>query len=119
MNNYCVDLEIAKELKKGGFPQESEKWWNKTKFGYYIQKQEGYIYPRSNYSALNSDEILKELPVCFGSYELTIKKRFIYYEVCYIDENDGEIMDDLALFDDKKLSNCLAKMYSYLKMRGF
>lgn len=129
MKEYCTDLEIAKELEKNKFPYKSSFEYQVTQFtgdGEYVDivyNGNGIITPTSDCTytvyAQTSDEILKELPPIFGPYQLTIAKCFIYYQVSYKDDNDGEIMNDSALFDDKKLSNALAKLWLYLKKEGY
>ena len=113
MKEYCVDLEIAKELKENGFPQ------SKTSSLYYINDKEGKYY--TNYPDTierklkfyidkiihlpTSDEILKELPtgtrikkIDNGYFVKTYPYDFIFKE---------------------KLSNALAKMWLYLKKEGY
>lgn len=121
MKEFCVDLQLAKELKENGFPQN-------TKYRYDICNNNveltSVFVPLHDhvidvYSAPISDEILKELPTIFENYELIIKKLYLYYQIMYIEEQDGEIMNDYALFEDKRFSNALAKTYIYLKKEGY
>lgn len=135
MKEYCVDLELAKELKENGFPQENSNfYWQinhlfnnnlyfrfKDSLGFnyeqYLQEDSG----QEIYSAPTSDEILKELPNYISKdiiYDLTIKNYpatfIVYYKNCF---EEKELID--FRFTDKKLSNALAKMYIYLKKEGY
>ncbi len=132
MKEFCVDLEIAKELKKEGFPQETyfyhqinihptteeEIYFNLIHTKY---KENRGLSPI--YSAPISDEILKELPNEINGYILEI----IRYE-------DGTIEADYArslwreedveyLIKSKKLfyklPNCLAELWLDLKKEGY
>jgi len=116
MKEFCVDLELAKELKENGFPQDTDKVW--YKYGNpLIDEYTDEIVSRlwaNNYkvrenniqcSAPISDEILKELPP--NSYCGKDKENFI---CAYLDFEEE---------DKKKLSNALAKMWLYLKKAGY
>jgi len=101
MKEYCVDLEIAKELKKNGFPQKSNysyvldydnEWYfgcNKESINLIHKEYLSLVdhfddYNKQHieelYSAPTSDEILKELPLTIeneGKYHfLTIFRDF-------------------------------------------
>lgn len=99
MKNYCVDLEIAKELKDNGFPQNSYFWWNKT---------------RCSITAPTSDEILKELPK-----EIKTKRDCYRIDIGYDIVKKVWYCGICEFFEDKKLSNALAKMWLYLKKEGY
>ena len=91
MKQYCVDLEIAKELKINGFTQNTEFYYSRNNGQEDIKGNPTYdfssihggkgtfdtIYdPRLRYehcSALTTDEILKELP------NVIIKNKKYYY----------------------------------------
>lgn len=121
MKEYCVDLEIAKELKENGFPQASyflHETTNETFNGEnyiklveenYEKKGGAYFY----YSAPTSDEILKELEgfdIIIKSYDMGMD---VEYNVTY---DNG---DDFFTYSNKILSNALAKMWLYLKKEGY
>jgi len=135
MKEYCVDLEIAKELKENGFPQI-------TNFYHRIQKDEiGEFTDFSNthlksdfmtiinvYSAPTTDELIKQLPREIKDlnfeyyYHLKIEQSPIHDEMYFI--SYGITNQDRAWMqyydtDDKKLSNALAKMWLKLKKEGY
>lgn len=121
MHNYAVDLEIAKELNENGFFQETEYYFVNNHFEHKTNAQFANNYDRK-YSAPTSDEILKELPSRIISksnqclYFLTIYKSYNTFHVAYYNEARSE---SLTLFNQKQLSNGLAKMWLYLKKEGY
>lgn len=131
MDNYVVDLEIAKELKKEGFPQEGLWWWQFTyEIKYTPRVKSGKYVPMGfkNCIAPISDEILKELPLHLEKkdnfYWLNISREAYdanskrsYYEISY-DNWENKCLDAICIEDDK-LSNALAKMWLYLKKEGY
>lgn len=129
MKEYCVDLEIAKELEKNGFPQTSEMSWYKTEKGKYeLLLGEFSVYYDEEYATPFADEILKELPNQIKipiSYDpsldylcyLTNYKNKLTYTVGYSNINTLELEGEY--FEDKKLSNALALMWLYLKKEGY
>lgn len=143
MEEYCVDLERAKQLKENGFPQDSEFYWNihkaggsvfplddnlNKKFASYQEKVGINAVCYATYSAPTSDEILKELPREIKDlnfeyfYHLKIEKSPIHDEMYFI--SYGITSQDRAWMeyyntDDKKLSNALAKMWIFLKKEGY
>lgn len=125
MKEYCVDLEIAKELKENGFPQKGFFWWHCYKSSDFCRYQNSLQYRQNeqipedsglaiDYFAPTSDEILKELPdllvLKYITLQLEITKQENKYSVSYEDD---------PLFVDKKLSNSLAKMWLVLKKEGY
>lgn len=125
MKEYCVDLEIAKELQEKGFPQNSN-----YSYGKYL-KRDGYGFDLSTvwesviepfmYSAPISDEILKELPKEYKKYGFAIhlithtyKSELDYYSAGYYDYHEPYFIGS-----DKKLSNALAKIWLSLKKEGY
>ena len=108
MKEYCVDLELAKELKENGFPQKSTfYWWINT------QGKPHFSYgTKYDYSAPTSDEILKELPDGIRIVKQIGKNSGIFTVAC-------PIGNQTKYFDNKKLSNCLALLWLYLKKEGY
>ena len=123
MEEYCVDLELAKELKENGFPQKS--------YFAYCGYEGILAYPEyfrwhkelGRTHAPNSDELLKELPgqICYGDFEHTALNHhalFIekvedygYWHICY--------GDNIIAIRNKKLSNGLAEVWLLLKKEGY
>ncbi len=136
MKEYCVDLEIAKELEKNRFPQESNFYYSRNNGQEDIKGNPIYdfssidggkgrfdriIDPRLRYEyypAPTSDEILKELPHEINEFWLRIEPVKDKYIVGYWEEgHEDERRFDY--FEEKKLSNALAKMWLYLKKEGY
>ena len=132
MKEFTVDLDIAKELKENEFYQRTIFYHykdcvdNKYKLSDTTPTLNDWIsasncdYSSPIYSAPTSDEILKELPYNINGYELTID-RFegqyeVYYERTLMYESDTEYM---KMITDKKPSNALARMWLYLKKKGY
>ena len=136
MKEYCVNLELAKELKENGYPQNSYNRYQVDILGEVeIETLEfsDHDHVKECYSAPTSDEILKELPNFIihnnTNYYLNIFRDTYtgirpeitenYYEVSYI------TLHFLCLdapnnycVEEDKLSNALAKMWLYLKKEG-
>ena len=145
MKQFCVDLEIAKELNENGFPVFTKFWWFTDEFNpnyvfrIYDSSTENEFYDDSgnfvekNYPAPTSDELLKELPnEILRKYnkQNTIRieqlqncnDKGFYYRISYGYEEYSEwhILDkNDCEIKDKKLSNALAKMWLYLKKEGY
>lgn len=145
MKEFCVDLQLAKELKKNIFPQETLFYWGgiwdctaieseDTPIDYecIMSRNEAQIAESDgSYSAPTSDEILKELPKIIipnhTRYDMNIrhyinqhlKKK---YEISFLSiclKMNEEHPDNYISFDDKFLPNALAKMWLYLKKEGY
>ena len=146
MKEYCVDLELAKELQENGFPQETYFYWydvknekfedefvnmpilaNKRYTPVYDGESNRYwkqcnaLAEKYKYSAPTSDEILKELPKYIKKdivYDLTIKNYPVASVILYQAYGVKEL-PYCKLQEDEKLSNALAKMWLYLKKEGY
>ncbi len=119
MKKYCVDLEIAKELKENGFK-------SKTYFRYQIDTL-GEVEIETNefavhdhvadiFNAPASEEIIKELPkeIDNNTFQIHFFKSKKLWSVGYFDYYEPWIY-----LEDKKLSNCLALVWLYLKKEGY
>ena len=125
MKEYCVDLELAVELKKKGFPQETEFYFVCK----HLEDKLMASYANSHnkvYSAPIAEEILKELPdiiidSLWGEFKIAVKKITSEYNVMYYipGDWDSDMILKEKICNDKKLSNALAKMYLYLKKEGY
>lgn len=138
MKDFCVDLEIAKELKENGFPQESEFYWNihkagggafplddnlNKKFASYQEKVGMNAVCYATYSTPCSDEILKELPKEItqedGIFHLNIEYYTSRCEVqyqCFVSPKRDYLMN---FIEEETLPNALAKIWLYLKKEGY
>ena len=123
MKEHCVDLELAKELKENGFPQnsiyyelfqkslkvtENDDWFKEYK----NQKCNKLI----KVHIPSSDEILKELPNITKDGILKIYQMISCFEVRYSPYSSN---CDSKMIKDKKLPNALAKMWLCLKKEGY
>lgn len=142
MKEYCVDLELAKELKENGFPQNTYNEWSyvkalsNNKVGYewvWVFGKEMNRKCLKCISAPISDEILKELPNeisvstinSFNEYYLRIdgwddggESFDVYYENYHELSVPEPILTERGI-NCKKLQNGLAKMWLYLKKGGY
>lgn len=130
MKKYCVDLEIARELKENGFPQKGYYWWHCYKGKDFCIEQNTIQYRENeqipcdsglaiDYVAPTSDELLEHLPA-----ECKIKGYRAYLDIlCYPDFYQVRYYIVGNKFDlnycEPKLSNALAKMCIYLKKEGY
>ncbi len=127
MKKFCVDLEIAKELKEAGFLQDTIYVWyrcysdGKLKWFHGIFDENDKV--NKQISAPCSDEILKELPFEINGYVLeiiryengTIEADYIRYGL--IDEITDYLIQSKELF--YKAPNALARLWLYLKKEGY
>ncbi len=137
MKQYCVDLEIAKELKINGFPQKINRFcwvhgWTESLVGKEEHYSIGYniksdVYEIERFFAPISDELLKELPHEVNGSWLLITPVGKGYEVGYWEgewnkeatENDPLTRKIYEHYLDKKLSNALSNLWLYLKKEGY
>jgi len=126
MKEYCVDLEIAKELEKNGFISECHFEWidrpninNPIIVNYFVAKSYHY---KERFLAPVSDEILKELPNEIKGYSLEIVRYETGpIEVNYVKYNSIDVPEYLINSKEMfyKLSNALAKKWLHLKKEGY
>ncbi len=131
MKEYCVDLEIAKELKENGFAQETYFRYQIDMFGEVeIETIEFSVHDHVTeiYNTPISEEILKELPKEIKDpdfkyfYHLKIEKSSIYDEMYFVSygiTSPDRFWMETYRTDDKKPSNALAKMWLLLKKEGY
>ena len=133
LNEITTDLEISKQLKESGYPQDSLFYKHSAYDGNGLEKtstrdillQHELKEEIWNYwiSAPTAEELLNELPKYINNYEweLTIsvnnQNEFIVYYSKINDNGDEEKMycSGYAITMDKDLKNALAKMWIYLK----
>jgi hypothetical protein len=132
MEKHCVSLEIAKQLKEGGFKKETKFWWIKTCYIDNNGNAERWILDipkdidkkREKILAPLATEILEELPdyryrkdISYDSFlsiekTHTKKKGLVHYEVNYRYIKNHLIATKNI---DDSLPNALARMWLYLK----
>ena len=136
MKEYCVDLEIAKELKINGFVQKAIWYWifdnyNQTNFIQHecLDEEDSLLC-----SSPTTDELLKELP------NFIIENNTVYYlnifrdtYTCVYGEytecfyyvsyatHDGKSLNapNNICIEKDRLPNCLATLWIYLKKEGY
>jgi len=131
MKEYCVDLEIAKELKENGFLQDTYFCWEEDYLDgagqpAIILSKDKNRFPKNEadyYLAPTIDEILKELPfdMCEGvGLNIWRTSDNGEYNVSYIDwdQDDHNYDIDNIRKNDKKLANALAKLWLHFKKEG-
>lgn len=132
IEKHVVSLELAKQLKEAGYPQDGIFWW----CGYYDTEDDEVIWnvkfshgkptaPRYVYPAPLASELGEELPAYIEqpqsniAFRLNTLKRpdhwFVGYtnpEWCYLGKNkDGFVNAETE-------SDARAKMWLYLKSEG-
>lgn len=142
MKEYCVDFEIAKELKENGFPQNTIYYWHDI-HGYpeFEDFRANDYTDLSCCSAPTSDEILKELPKYINNFGKLLLDFTQYMHRDYMVENNYPLINnELSIqlvqghfvyygnrngdpqttktFYDDKLSHALAKTWLHLKKEG-
>ncbi len=119
LEDITTDLELSKELKEKGFPQDSLFYYAGGKKEYLCLKPNQIL--NSDVSALTTEEILKELPhEIKGNTGLLMSNRNFQYPLqitkCfngkyeYFDIRYG-LLHGLM---EEKLCNAVGKMYKYL-----
>lgn len=136
MKEYCVDLEIAKELKQNGFHQNGNHYWHVYKEKDIFSLKPFYLLDHKpidsglayDYFAPITDELIKELPREIKDlnfeyyYHLKIEQSPIHDErflVSYGITNQDRAWMQQYHTEDKKLSNALALMWTLLKKEGY
>ena len=137
MKEYCVDLDIAKELEKYDFPMSENVWCftytskaKGRKWFFTFYDEDDKVNPQI--PAPCSDELLQQLPIVIydnynNDYSLRInqtydngEKNVIYWAYESLNNfDDSEILLANKIFNDKKLSNALAKCWLYLKKEDY
>lgn len=137
LNQICVSLELAKELKEAGYPQKTYAWWidfgsvdhmRKNNNGWRIDIRKPRVYP--TISAPTASELLEQLPVLI-SVNSTFQGNWF---ICSLHENCpayGKIKHEEIIDDDGNKDwftlrstgadsavNALAKMWLYLKQNN-
>lgn len=116
--NHCVSLELSRELKENGYPQEGEMWWMESYWGDgtmirwdIVSEKDKDIGENSCVSPL-ATELLERLPVPLLVFTKMPKgKKEIQYIITYADT----FGKNPATTIDESLPNALAKMWLYLR----
>lgn len=118
-----VNLELSKELKEAGYPQDTYWSWVIQEFRHcenvflHESKHTGLYAENRKFASPTCDEILEQLPNEIGGRILRLNKDTVWYEHNSI----GAIIDrNIRIPDqfDTIVSNALAKMWLYLKQNG-
>jgi len=118
MREYCVDLEIAQELKKNGFPQETCFAHVQHGRDWQFEKRHKYNHYCGDFACPTSDEILKELkdfPIMIISNWNDLGEFQVTSDRGNLSEPNSFSLESY----DKKLSNALAKLWNQLKKEGY
>lgn len=115
LQDICASLEMSKELKKAGYPQDSLFYWAKFKDVWKIRDRDAMdiLFPDyEKVSAPTVAELGEALPVLVEDN----------YSDCYKSADGWECSYDRAMngkfFTDKSEANVRAKMWLYLKEEG-
>lgn len=113
-----VSLQLAQELRKAGFPQETEFWWKVWPIsgaahiefgGKEYWKETGW----DIWAAPTAEEILERLPIQLKTKEFLSIQKFNTYWVGY-----GVGTKIYKHFDSESLAEAAGKMYLYLSKEG-
>jgi hypothetical protein len=136
LQDICVNLELAKQLKEAGYPQESLFYWvvyNDDDLDSFMnivvsknEIQEIVVPPRYFLAASTSSEIGEKLPIDLILDEGMRFDLNIYRDgggdwvICYWWDEDSRRLTDLHIENivDKSLMNGLARMWLYLKQNN-
>lgn len=124
LSNIVVSLELARELKEVGYPQESLFYWEwttpadepycgasvTTKEAKYSCKEDPHL---DWLAAPTATELLSELPTDNDTKDLLTIHRHWQTKEFHVEYEDTGVFQR-----DKSLPNALAKMYIYLKKEG-
>jgi len=137
MENYVVSLELAKELKEVGFPQNDGEWyWIQVRLGYkwewklYLLANSPYAIDNDKIRAPLVEEITKELPDHIAIERDGERKKYwlnieVYKEGCRAGYRTdpatlGEMPEWLYVSDVyPKLSDALAQLWLWAYERGY
>lgn len=125
-----VNLELSKELKEAGYPQEARfRWYSgidhlKDEHIYLSESAFDNLYqPKAIAASPTADEILERLPSFFlaefdgieYNHQIVIEKEDSSYLVGAKNLTDGCYMENVV---DESLADALAQMWLYLKKEG-
>ena len=126
LENQVVSLELAKELKENGYPQEGLWWWCEVDGKYEVLSKLGFKHKEYKSSITNPivaptvAELGKKLPDWYkdkkGYTQLDIAKfgvnndTTLYWKVAY-----QVVGVDIIFFNRKTEAEARAKMWLYLK----
>ena len=126
LDDICVSLELAQQLKEAGYEQDSLFWWNfyspgamdeelvRTAYGRYKLENIGQDSEES-ISAPTASELLEQLP------QGIFVAKGIKYRVWNSNTNEFTWLesDELDPIDNESLANALAKIYLNLKQNSY
>lgn len=115
LQDITVSLDLAKELKKLGFPQDTYFYWSKNMDlkNWKIENRQFYkIDKRSDMSAPTTEELLEWLPDIVRGRNAWIMGRYKEHFIIKYTNKDNEL--DSIQTTGIGLANCLAEMVIYL-----
>lgn len=117
LQQICVSLELAKQLKEAGYPQESFFWWryNWSKEKYEIQGENR----GEDFAAPTSAELGEQLPDSIHAapitYFLDYQKLGDTWKIDYRDADDDQLLWSIGSDNEADIR---AKMWLLLKEKG-
>lgn len=127
-----VSLELSKQLKEAGYPQESYFLWKKYRLNGEIKWKLTNEYPDDMYPAdaifasPTADEVLEKLPSEIQKdghfYSIAISKTRInhfWVDYRYFSRHKIFHLRDYEYSPIESLANAAAKIWLYLKEKGF
>lgn len=122
-----VSLELSKQLKEAGYPQESYFYWEK-----WVTEEEGYSLlhyisitewneddKNRMFTSPTADEILDQLPISVKTNEIhffiKLYKSGIYWIISYLQKDLTEVYKNLYQTSSESIADAAAKMWLYLK----
>jgi len=121
IENQVVSLELAKEMKVLGFPQDSfwswqlHKKWKTKQLILSMAKTKPEIF--DFYSALTVAEMGEALPRRINGYKLTIYLLQDGWDILYYHYKEKHNLLGIEI-QEEKFSDAMAKMWIYLKKEG-
>jgi hypothetical protein len=118
---HCVSLELAKQLKEAGFPQEGEFWWvlfEGEKEYVLFYKPESWGFGRTVIDKIATPlatEIIERLP------DFIINKNFLSVDIFELVKLRDSYLCKYGVIkslQDTNLCNVLAQMWLHLKKEG-
>ena len=115
LQDICVSLKLAKELKEAGFPQESLHWWGGIgNMGIWCDHVKEDMPSQETrftwYAAPTVAELGEALPLNkINCYKASDKENTYYFNLRVVNEYIGEAESE---------ANARAKMWLYLKKEG-
>ena len=122
LENQVCSLSLAKELMGGGYKQEGLWWWHwlndkrNKPYLHNVSRKNGWTEPQNCAVAPTVAELLEKMPNNVRIDKQTYGEKYSVYDWEDVIRNATDY--ETVVQRDNRASDCLAKMWLYLKKEG-